>query len=110
MSRKAVVQVQVSALSEAQEPTVTALLLHGALSIGMEADWQGILIVIRSLQIESGDSVDEFSSLQHVVTISIHISDPAKLLQLSGQRLTFWSERSIPVIDPIHSWQTESTS
>lgn len=110
MSHKAVVQVRTAAVSAAQEPLLTATLIQGTLTLGMECDWHGVLMIIQSLQSVAGDSLSEFSSGDQSVIITVHISEPEKLLQLSGQRLTFWSERSIPVLDTINPWQPEPTS
>ena len=110
MRKKALVKIQTTGVTVAHEPTVEAVLLQGVLGEGMEAIWEGAVIIITSLQTLSGEIVQEFIDINQSVSLTIEISDPSKLQALTGQNLTFSSEQSIPVIDSIQSWQTESTT
>ena len=110
MKQKAVVQIQTVAVNSVHEPIMESVLLKGVLVEGMEAIKDGVVIVITLLQTLSGETVSEFVSINQRVNLIIDISNPSKLQELIGESLTFSIERSIPLVDSIQSWQTESTT
>jgi|GEM_PF-4725708 len=110
MDQKALVHIQAVTITTAHEPTLAAVLLSGVLLVGMEAVWEGTVLVISSMQVLTGEAVATFSEINQPLELLIQISDPSKLIRLRDQRLTFWSERSIPLVDSLHSWQTEPTT
>ncbi len=110
MSQKALVQVRAIEVSAAHELIFEVVLIHGSLIPAMEATWEGLQIVITALQSLAGEEIQEFSLVDQTLRLIVSLSDQKKVSQLQGQRLTFWSDQSIPLVDTIQPWQIELSS
>jgi hypothetical protein len=110
MNQKALVQVRAITVSPVHEPILEVVLIHGSLIAGMEATWDGLQIRITALQSIDGEEIHQCSLVDQVLCLIVNLSNPEAFSQLQGQRLTFWSDQSIPVVDTIQPWQIELSS